>query len=60
MERLPARELPDSLNRIEFRTVGWQELERELSGVLFSPVFVQLGMVIPRVVYDKGDTPARS
>jgi len=51
----PASELPDSLDRIEFRAVRRQEFEAEFLLVGFAPVPVQSCVVISGIVQDHDD-----
>ena len=56
---LPTREFPHSLDRIEFRTVGWEKLQREARLGFAAPVLVQSGMVVRGIVEDNNG-PATS
>ena len=51
----PASELPDSLDRIEFRAVGRQEFKAEPLLVGFAPVPVQSCVVIGGIIQDDDD-----
>jgi hypothetical protein len=50
MDTEPTREFPDALRGIQLRTVGRQEVKAEAFSLLLSPVPVQSGVVIFRVV----------
>jgi hypothetical protein len=52
VEAETARELPDSLDWIEFRALRWKEVEFEWLGHVFPPVLVEPGMVVLRVIGD--------
>jgi len=45
-------QFPNSLDRIQLRAVGRQIVQTKVVGVLFSPLLVQPGMMISRVVGD--------
>ena len=42
--------LPYPLNRIEVRTIRRQKIENEAVGMLFTPLSMQYGMMVLRVV----------
>ena len=50
MNTKPTCEFPDALRGVQFRAVGRQEVQAETFRLLLSPVAVQLGVVISRVV----------
>ena len=47
-----ADQFPNSLDRVEFRTVRRQEMQSKVAGHLLSPVRVKAGVVIARIVGD--------
>ena len=48
-----SRKFPNSLDRIEFRTVGREKVEFEMLTMSVDPVFQHHGMVVSRIVgYD--------
>ena len=53
---LPTRELPCALDRIEFRTVGREKLQREARLGFAAPVLMQAGMMVRGIVEDDNDT----
>ena len=50
MNTQPTREFPHALRGIQFRAVGWQEVQAETFRLLLPPVAVQSGVVISGVV----------
>ena len=46
----PTRELPNPFDGVEFRAVGWQEVQAELGSLLITPLQMEFGAVILRVV----------
>ena len=56
VETESAREFPDSLDRIEFRTVGREEVECEDCRVLLPPGQVQPGVMVFGVVADRDNS----
>ena len=50
MDTKATREFPDAFRRIQFRTVGRQEVQAETFGLLLPPLSVQSGVVISGVV----------
>src|SRR6266568_4520977 len=52
VEAQPARQLPDPLDRIQIRAIGWQVTQYELGFLLRSPLCVKLGMVILGIIRD--------
>ena len=52
-----ASQFPNSLDRVEFRTVGRQEIESERRRLLLAPWTVESGMVIAGVVADGHHAP---
>jgi hypothetical protein len=54
----PPSQLPDPFDRIEFRTVGRQEVQAKMIRDLSSPSHMQVGMVIASVVEDHHHFPA--
>lgn len=53
------RDLPDSLNGIEFRAVGRHELQRKSLMTAQSPFSMKLSMVVSDVVDDQHNPPSR-
>ena len=50
MNTKPTGEFPDALRGVQFRAVGWQEVQAETFRLLLPPVSVQSGVVISGVV----------
>ena len=48
----PPREFPDSFDRVEVRTVGWQKIQSEIGAVLLAPGQMELGSMVSGVVAD--------
>lgn len=59
MSSFSPRDLPNSLDGIEFRTVGWHELQRKSLIATQSPFCMKLGMVVSDVVDDQHNPPSR-
>jgi hypothetical protein len=60
METAAAREFPNALDRIQFRAVGRQEIQREALGALLPPLSVKSSMVVLGIVRDHHHAPRRS
>ena len=60
MQATATCELPEAFDGIEFRAIRRQEIQCESIGMLFSPLLMEFGMVIPGVVCDDYNTPAAS
>jgi hypothetical protein len=58
MQAATPGQLPDPLNRIEFRTVWRQEMQTKVFRDFFAPRRVERGVVIMRIVYDHHDLPS--
>lgn len=58
MQALSPGELPDTLNGIELRTIGREEVESEMARLIFSPLLVKFGMVVPGVISNDDNAPA--
>lgn len=54
MKAKSAGQLPDSLDRVEIRAVGWEEVQAEVSLVALAPVAMQQAMVVLGIVKDDG------
>src|SRR5450759_5633864 len=52
MQATAPSQFPNALDRIQLRAVGRQVVQSKVFGVLFSPLLVQSGMMISRVVGD--------
>ena len=59
METEPTGEFPYPLARIEFRTVGRQEVKSETFGPVLPPIPVQSSMMVLGVVRDHHDASSR-
>src|SRR5208282_1271637 len=55
-----ARQLPDALNRIQIRAVGWQVTQCELRFLLRTPCSMKLGLVILGIVRNDDDLASGS
>jgi hypothetical protein len=53
MNGYPASQLPDTLDRIEFGAIRWHEFQRQMLPAFFSPMEMQLSMMILDVVEDQ-------
>ena len=53
MDALTPRELPDPLDRIEFRAVGWQKIHIEFWRLQSPPLLVKPRMVVFGVIDDQ-------
>jgi hypothetical protein len=51
-----SRKFPHPLDPVEFRAVGWEELQSEIAAVLSQPGLDELSMVPPGVVHHKNQT----
>lgn len=61
MQTAAPGEFPHSLDRIQFGAVGRQEVQSEaMTGLLFSPAFVETSVVIFGIVGDDDDAAAGS
>jgi hypothetical protein len=60
VQTLSPRQLPNSFNGIEFRTVGWQKVELEISPVQFPPSLMEPSMVIGSVIDNEHHAPTRA
>jgi len=60
MNTKPAREFPDALRGVQFRTVGRQEIQAETFCLLLPPIAVQPGVVISGVVGNYYHLPGRA
>ncbi len=58
MSSFSPRDLPNSLNGIEFRAVGRHELQRKSLMATQPPVSMKLGMVVSDVIDDEHNPPS--
>jgi len=57
MKTVPARELPDPLDRVEVRAVGGKIIQTKAGVVFHAPVRMKLGVMVLRVVDDEDRSP---
>lgn len=60
MKTVSTRQLPNPLDRIQVRTVGWKKIQGETRFMIRAPVRMELGMVVFRVVDDHDRPPTGS
>ena len=60
MQTSPARQLPNALDRIQFRAVGGEVVKRKAIGMLIPPRAVKARMVVFRVVSNDGHPSSAS
>ena len=58
MQAVAAGEFPDTFDRVQFRAIGRQIVQNEVSGVLRALVLVKKGVMILGIVGDDHNAPA--